>query len=208
MTMVCVPPRRAIKAWGAVIVDAYILGTFLCGRIYCRNKEESGERRERKEWEVSAVRKKVTRDLVEEDRANNPASRRSFAVSLRIVNRRCQEIREHFEARLFKHPSFECDRGLSFASYNYEHTRLYVFGHSMPSHEYLCSIDDKFLVIRAPMCSVFRKPLVSLCTSWHLYHLSFYEFIISGTSAERIFFEKYKERNIYFACFLSRKKIH
>jgi len=31
---------------------------------------------------------------------------RAAALSLRIVNRRCQEIREHFEARLLKHPSF------------------------------------------------------------------------------------------------------
>jgi len=194
MAMVYAPPRWAIKVWGAVIVNAHILGTSLCGRVYCRDKEENGERRERKERGVSAVKKKVTRNLVEKDRTNNPASRLSLAVSLRIVNRRCQEIREHFEARLFKHPSFECDRGLSFVSYNYEYARLYVFGHSMLSHEYLCPIDDKFLVIRALMYSANCPSLY--VHRWHLYHLSFYEFILSNTTYA-IFFEKHKERNIF-----------
>jgi len=92
-------------------------------------KERERQRKRETENRVAEIggEKKVTRDLEDdEDRANNPALYRSLAVSLRIVNRRCQEIRERFEARLLKHPSF----GLSSASYNYEYVRLYVFGHS------------------------------------------------------------------------------
>jgi len=44
---------------------------------------------------------------------------RAAALSLRIVNRRCQEIREHFEARLLKHPSFVCARADSLLRLSY-----------------------------------------------------------------------------------------
>lgn len=85
----------------------------------------------------------------------------SLAVSLRIVNRRCQEIRECFEARLLKHPSFGCGRGLSSASYNYEHARLYVFGHTYVerTYEYLRSINSQLFAL------MYSANYPSLCTS-------------------------------------------
>lgn len=91
----------------------YIPGTSLpyaaAYAVDAKRRDKEREKR-RTAWQSFRGEKKVTRDLVDEDRANNPASYRSLAVSLRIVNRRCQEIRERFEARLLKHPSFGCDR--------------------------------------------------------------------------------------------------
>lgn len=76
--------------------------------IDMRKRDKEREKR-KTAWQSYRGEKKVTRDLEDdEDRANNPALYRSLAVSLRIVNRRCQEIRERFEARLLKHPSFGC----------------------------------------------------------------------------------------------------
>lgn len=93
------------RARGAVIVNvhsryiliaaAYIIETE--GRERERNVGNRGE-------------KKATRDLMEEDRANNPASCRSrLAWELSIEG--AKEIRERFEARLVKHPSLGCGRG-------------------------------------------------------------------------------------------------
>lgn len=89
MAMVCAPPRRAIKARGAVIVNVhsrYIL-THRCIRSSYTVDNEDEEREKREEREKEAEKrsgrvpprsyrgeKKVTRDLAEEDRANNPAS--------------------------------------------------------------------------------------------------------------------------------------
>jgi len=173
MAMVCAPPRRAIKARGAVIVNVHSQYILMRPRTIDTRRRDKEREKRRTAWQSFRGKNKVTRDLVDEDRANNPASYRSLVVSLRIVNRRCQEIRERFEARLLKHPSFGCDRGLSYTSYNYEYARLYVFGHSTP-YVWISTFDRSFSYSHA---DVLRKLFVSLCTSWHLYHVNFYKFI-------------------------------
>lgn len=106
--------------------------------------------------------KKVTRDLVDEDRANNPASYRSLAVSLRIVNRRCQEIRERGAASqtsfLWMWPRDSRSPRIIMSTPDY--TCLDIVRRA---YEYLHSIDDK--ILSYSRADVLRKLFASLCTS-------------------------------------------
>jgi len=127
MAMVCAPPRWAIKAWGAVIVNVHSRYILTRPCMPSTRRETKIERNEEPRDRVSPAKRRwreISSTKIEQ------IIQHSLAVSLRIVNRRCQEIRERFEARLLKHPSFGCDRGLFSVSYNYEYARLYVFGHS------------------------------------------------------------------------------